>query len=197
MKKVELKECQRLSEVAWIITSYESEIDKSANLYLMTWSPDPKELPDCDFYNQHIYCHPYIQAYLQGCKAGLACVEATQLGNPHYHLWYQTYKDEREQARIRWIKVMSRIGIVKIVKGKHFKVDKWYQKGNCLHYYKKDAVGPQLFTLYNPIGSSTPTPPIDYTDYTMFFAKGKQTAQKIIEKVSQVKQLEEFYKKSL
>lgn len=193
----EKREDTRLAEIAATIYEAEDDIDIDDKIYLMTWSPDPKELPDVDFINQHIYLVPYVREYLLCCEAGAACVESTQPGNPHYHFWYQTANDTREMARIRWIKVMQRIGNVKInTKVKHIKINRWYSKGNALHYYKQDSVGQQLMTPYNPITKYTLPPTIDYNDYTMFFAVGKLTVRKIIEKVSQIKNLEEFYKKS-
>lgn len=197
MKKVELND-ERISEVASIVFEQEHKLNVEEKIYLMTWSPDPKQLPDCDFINQHIYLVPYVQSYLSFCSAGLACVESTQIGNPHYHLWYQVTDDIREQGRIRWIKVMQKIGNIKINSGvRHFKINNWNKHHNALHYYKEDSVGQQLNTPYNPIYKDMLLPEIDYSDYTFFFQHGKTTARKIIEKVSQIKDLENFYKKSI
>ena len=72
---------------AEIIRLQEEKIDPDDKIYLMTWSPDPKQIPDCDFINQHLYCMPYVESYLSFCKSGCACVESSQIGNPHYHTW--------------------------------------------------------------------------------------------------------------
>lgn len=197
-EKSELAVCERIAEVAEIIAEQESQIDDADKVYLLTVTPLRDSLPDMDFINQHIYFVPYIISYLQFCKCGAACVESTQSGVPHYHMWYQTTDDTRELARIRWIKILQRIANVKIATDvRYYRKNKWYSKDNALFYYKEDSLGQQLFTPYNPIYATMQGPTIDYSDYSMFFATGKLTSQKVIEKASQVKQLEEFYKKSL
>lgn len=194
MKKVEA----RIAEVADIVYEEEHKIDDNDKVYLMTWAPDPKFLPDCDFINQHIFLVPYVKSYLEFCKNGLACVESTQLGNPHYHLWYQTRDDPLEMGRIRWIKVLSRIGLVKInSKVRYYRKNSWSAHRNALHYYKADSINQQLNTPYNPVSKTSAMPDIDYSDYSWFFASGKKTSGAIREKVSQIKDLEEFYKKSI
>lgn len=199
MKKSELKECQRLSEVAAIVYDEESKIDLDDKVYLMTLTPYVKYLPDCDFNNQHLFMAQYVQSYLQTCKSGLACVESTQSGVPHYHLWYQTYDDYRDMARVKWVKVLQRVFDTKInTKLRHYKINKWYKKNNGLFYYKEDAVGQQLFTPYNPISATSPLPKVDYTDYNMFFTiQKKHTSRQIIEKTSQIADLRAFYEKSI
>lgn len=198
MFRPEKRDSARLAEIASIIYDEEEKINDDDKVYLMTWSPDPKKMPDCDFLNQHIYLIPYVHSYLEYCMCGVACVESTQMGNPHYHFWYQTTDDIREMGRIRWVKVMQKIGNVKITSAKYWKKNGWYKSStNALYYYKEDAVNQQLHTPYNPIYKGMPLPHIDYTDYSWFFTSGKSTARKIVEHASQIKQLEEFYKKSL
>lgn len=178
------------------ISHAENQIDKNDTVYLLTWSPDPKKLPDCDFINQHLFAVPYVHDYLKWCKTGAACVESTQLGNPHYHMWYQTYDDNRELARICVIKVLQKVGNIKITPATHIKIDKWYSSKNALFYYKMDCIEQQLFTPYNPITKFIDPPEIDYNDYTTFFHSGRITARQCIERVSEIQRLREFYKKS-
>jgi len=199
-EKSEDQEVYRLSEVATIIHDEEEKIDFNEKLILMTWSPDPAQLPDCDFTNQHIFAIQYIITYLQTCKCGVACVEATEAGNPHYHLWYQHSNDYfHERARIKWIKILRRVGNVKITSDvRHVKLNRYHKVGNALWYYKKEAATLQLYTPYNPVCGTTPPPVIDYTDYNMFFhVEGRKTSRSILEKVSQMKQLDKFYNKSI
>lgn len=194
------KESARICEVAEIIYEAEHEIDDKAKIYLMTWSPDPKQIPDCDFINQHLWCAQYVHTYLQGCRSGCACVETTQMGNPHYHLWYQICPDFTvEQLRIRWIKVLQKIGNVKITgKVRYYRKNAWYSTRNALFYYKKDSLQEQLMTPCNPITKDSVLPEIDYSQYSWFFQiRGRATAKSMLERTSQVKDLEEFYKKSI
>lgn len=97
------------------------------------------------------------------------------------------------------IKILQKVANVKIeTKVKHYKINRWYKKGNALHYYKEDSVEQQLYTPYNPMTANTKEPDIDYSDYSYFFTvAGRHTSRQIVEKVSQIKQLEQFYKKSL
>lgn len=184
-------------EKAEIVYQFEGMINLDDKVYLMTWSPDPKQIPDCDFINQHKWCVPYVHDYLIGCRVGLACVESTQLGNPHYHLWYQTSDDPKlESLRIRWIKVLSRIGNVKITSARYVKINDYRKTNNALYYYKVDMLDQQLSTPYNPIYPKMELPQIDYNDYTWFFSTGKITAKRAHERASAVRELEEFYKKS-
>lgn len=193
----EQQENDMIAMKAEAISQAENAIDIDDKLYLLTWSPDPKKLPDCDFLNQHIWCVPYVWDYLNYCKAGCACVESTQLGNPHYHMWYQTYDDNRELGRVAIIKVLSKIGNIKIESSvRYYKIDKWYSTKNALYYYKEDCINQQLFTPYNPITKDMCLPEINYNDYNMFFHQGKQTVRQCIERASQVHTLREFYKKS-
>lgn len=199
MKKVLVSEsqlCSLLGAKASEFYAAEKQIDEHIPVYLMTWSPDPKKLPDCDFINQHIWAVEYVQTYLMFCAAGAACVESTQLGNPHYHFWYQLAEDNREEGRIRWVKIMQKVGNVKVTKALHYKKNKWYSKGNALWYYKKESIDAQLRTPCNPVTAETALVKVDYTDYNWFFHSGRSTAAKCFEKASEVKLLEEFYKKS-
>lgn len=200
-KQSELKECQRLSEVAAIVYESETAIDPMDKIYLMTVKPLRDTLPDCDFINQHIYFVGYIIDYLKGCESGAGCVESTQAGLPHYHLWYQTSSDpNKETWRIRWIKILQRIANVDISHQpvRYFRINRWYKSKNALYYYKEDAAGQQLYTPYNPVNSTTDPPDVDYADYNTFFTISKRhTSRAIVEKASQVRELEKFYSKSI
>jgi len=191
--------CSRLAAVDTIIKYAEQRIDRSKQLYLFTWTPDPSKMPDCDFANQHKYLVDTVINYLRSCDSGCACVESTQLGNPHYHGWYQISDDPlKEQYRIVIVKVMTSFGNLKInTKVRYYKIHKWYKHRNALHYYKYDSANSQLFTMYNPITEYTDKPVIFLNDYNMFFnLKGKKSVRKIKDMVSQLQDLENFYKKS-
>lgn len=140
----------------WMVSQYETEIDPDNEVYLITWCPDPKEMSDADFEFQHLSNVDFLAAYLQTCKVGLFCVEATQAGNPHYHGWYQV-NTQSELQRITCIKTMERFGLVKITKCLHLRLDKWFQKANGLYYYKKDLLDSMLQIEHNPICAQTQT----------------------------------------
>jgi len=138
-------------EIYW----FESQIDPERKLYLITWSPDPKQLPDADFQLQHNMNVNLLQMYLLSCYVGLFCVESTQLGNPHYHGWYQI--DEKcELQRIRVIKTMQRFGRVDIEsKVRNYRIHSYTKAANSLYYYKKDLLDSMLDIEYNPITEDT------------------------------------------
>lgn len=189
---------QRLLEKSWIIYLHESQIDPEDTLYLITWSPSPEEMPDCDFVTQHQYHINTIADYLRGCKIGLFCVESTQQGYPHYHGWYQTSDDPMlEQLRIVCMKVMKRFGNVKVTKsvGK-YRINSYSQQGNCLYYYKYDVLQQMFYIEDNPITKDSRCT-INWCDegYLWFFAKtGSKTSIGDLEaKVSNTKFYREFY----
>lgn len=181
-----------------IIELEESSIDCDEKLVLMTWSPNPKDLPDASFIIQHQFCAPYIKEYLKGCRCGIFCVESTEKGNPHYHGWYQHTDDyELEQYRIQWMKVLDKRGNVKTTEVSHkssIRIFQWYSKGNCLYYYKKDIPGVGIHIPFNPITKTTDIPEIDVPGY-WFSNEGRKTSKAVIEKQSTYKQLCEFYGK--
>nr|QGF19361.1 hypothetical protein [Antarctic circular DNA molecule] len=193
--------CDNLARVAAVIEEAESKIDPDDDIYLMTWSPDPKKLPDCDFFSQHRWCVEYVRTYLSGCKSGCACVESTQRGNPHYHFWYQTHDNPLvERHRITWIKILQKIGNIKIADKtvQYYRINAWFKDKNALFYYKEDACAQQLFTPNTPVHKYSPLTEIDYEDYKFFFTfTGKKTAREFLERTSQVKDLSTFYGKSL
>lgn len=173
----------------------ESSIDPEKKLYLITWCPDPKELPDTDFYIQHNVNISLLATFLQCCACGVFCVEATQMGNPHYHGWYQV-DDEKEIGRVAIVKVMQRFGIVKGATANNYKEFSWKEQGNSLYYYKKD-----FFTfknqLPNPIfAESVSTVNFDVLDLAGFFAKSKNSS-KLSEQISSRQFYSKFYEDTL
>lgn len=148
----------------------ESSIDPDAKIYLITWSPDPKEMPDTDFYLQHNLNVKLLSDYLKMCSHGVFCVETTQMGVPHYHGWYQI-NTEKEHYRIVMIKTMQRFGNVKITPvKKYYKVHDFDEHRNALYYYKKDFI--EFNMTPNPIFFDTDTTVnFDVMDITGFFDK--------------------------
>jgi len=132
------------------------DIERTINLedpvWLITWCPDPKLLPSTDFYLQHNVNVKTLTTFLAGCTTGCFCVEATQLGNPHYHGWYQQSEDPfKENIRIASMKTMDHFGRLDLKVCRYPKIDKWYSTRNGLYYYKKDAIDKQLLMNPNPI----------------------------------------------
>lgn len=179
-----------MSAKARKIYSKEMDIDREKTLYLITWAPDPKHLPDADFGTQHQYFISIIADYLKCCKTGLFCVEATQIGNPHYHGWYQV-KDKYEEGRVVMMKVLQKFGNVKVTTSKgHYKVNSYSDKANCLYYYKKDVFDAMYFNRLNPINKYSESA-IPWNEYSYFFnIQGRHTSADIQDKIS----LKEFYK---
>jgi len=173
----------------------ETSIDPNEDLYLITWSPDPKQLPDCDLYVQHSLNVRLLANYLKCCSLGVFVLESTQLGNPHYHGWYQV-DDDREIGRIALVKVMKSFGPqLKITKsyGK-YKFFNFNTRGNCLAYYKKDLC--KYFSVQpNPIFSdSTTTFNDDCLQLINFLSPYSPTNKKLIaDRLSNERFYREFY----
>lgn len=192
-----------INEKATVVYDYETRIDRTKDLYLFTWSPDPAQLPNCMFSMQHEYLLGIVADFLKGCHLGLACVEATQLGNPHYHGWYQLSDDPiKEGLRIACVKTMQKFSNtktgVKITKSKgHYKRYRYTNHHNCLYYYKKDLIQAQLMTQPNPITWSTVSN-VNFKNYTHFFAieGDRQTVADLHDKVSLRQFYMDFYKDS-
>lgn len=160
-----------LEQKSEIIEFFENTIEEDLELYLITWSPDPKELPDSDFYLQHNMNVDILSSYLKCCHTGLFCVESTQLGNPHYHGWYQV-SDSLELHRLAVIKAMQRFGIVKIAKARTYKIFNWKEQANALYYYKKDLLDAMFTMDPNPITKdSVSTVNFDILEMVGFFNK--------------------------
>jgi len=149
----------------------ESEIDRNETVYLMTFSPDPANLPDCDPHLQHYWCLDFISGFLGYCKSGLFCLEYSQMGNPHYHGWYQV-DDINAIYKACRMKMLTRFGLCKITKAKSYKINSYSERMNALHYYKKE-----VFTLAvrcSIIDKDT-KPPIDVgnTGYMFFMVSAR------------------------
>jgi len=153
------EECQLIASKTHLIHDTECEIDLDEPLYLFTWAPDPAELPNCSFELQHYWALTLVADFLRSVGNGCACVESTQLGNPHYHGWYQLSNDPiKERLRQCHVKTMARLSPkgFKVTKSKgHIKIHSWVAAANCLHYYKKDLIQSQLLTKHNPITAAT------------------------------------------
>lgn len=139
---------------AEMVKTTEGQINEDNPVYLITWNPDPKELPNSDFNLQHQFNVNILSDYLKSCDCGLFCVESTQLGNPHYHGWYQV-SATLEPMRIVHVKVMQRLGMVKITRAITIRKNTWFERKNGLYYYKKDLLDSMLMTDYNPINEES------------------------------------------
>lgn len=184
------------------VLEYEQKIDLNKTLYLFTWAPAPDDLPDCDFDLQHQYNLGLVASFLNACEVGLACVESSQMGRPHYHGWYQLSDNPlKEKVRIAIVKTMQRFAPrgLKITQSHgHIKIGSWSKHANCLYYYKKDLLGMQLFTLPNPITPHS-TCSIDWAEYpyrTFFNKGGRETVDEYESRISLREFYEDFYKKS-
>jgi len=186
---------QRIIDATEQIEYCESCIDPDEKLYLFTWSPDPKDMPDADLYLQHNVNISTLSDYLKCCSAGVFCVEATQLGNPHYHGWYQINNDY-ELVRIAIMKTLQRFGNVKLTPGHKYKIFNWKERGNCLYYYKKD-ICTYYSMLPNPITKdSVSTVNFDILDMVGFF-KGDKAMHKVKDVLSNVQFYRQFYEDTL
>lgn len=179
-----------------LIESMESAIDPEDKIYMITYSPVHSEMPDADFILQHLFNVNLLADYLKFCMVGLFCVESTQKGYPHYHGWYQTCDDEREQGRIAIMKVMSRFGDVKIAEIKNsYRINSYTKQSNALHYYKADVFGQQNGIPHNPISKDSYDDTNWQSNMFMFSIPGKrQTYMDLSAKVTARKSAEEFYR---
>lgn len=183
---------QKTENLIDLIWDLECSIDEGRELYLITWSPDPKELPDADFYLQHNINVQILSDYLKCCYTGAFCVESTQMGNPHYHGWYQV-ESKLELCRIAIIKTMGRFGIVKIVKARSYKIFNWSEKCNALYYYKKDVLDAMYNIDPNPITKdSLSTVDFDVLSMVGFFSRDRYD-KTIQDKISDRKFYRDFY----
>lgn len=151
----------------------EYSIDDSQPLYLITWCPDEKKLPDADFYLQHNVNVKLLADYLSSCERGVWCVEATQKGVPHYHGWYQV-SAERDKLRIAIMKTMLVFGLVDIKPmTRAYRPFSFTAKNNCLHYYKKGIcdylTSPQIIFC-----DTVSTVNFDVMDIVEFFGKRRE-----------------------
>nr|QGF19357.1 hypothetical protein [Antarctic circular DNA molecule] len=194
----------RISHLADIMYEAESCIETDGlhtpkdTVYLLTWSPDPKFLPDCDFQQQHLYAGPWAQFYMQTTKCGACCVEANQMGNPHYHMWYQPHTDfNKTKARITMIKVLKNRGIVKIDQARHVRPGCPDPTCNSLHYYKKELFDQNIWLDWPIITHLTRMPnPIHENFKYWFQLSTRKNFMQQVEVTSEYKRIHEFYKKS-
>lgn len=184
-----------------VVDYYESQIDRTKELYLFTFSPTPDNLPDADFNSQHEFAMSLVVDFLQGCELGLACVESNLMGNPHYHGWFQKSEDFRkEQWRIAVVKTMAvhAPAGLRFTKCKgHYHLSTYCQQGNALHYYKKDLHGAMQHIPHNPITQVTVSD-IDYSSCVWWFncPGKKKTVEQLEDKLSNKKFYEQFYMNS-
>lgn len=184
-------------EQSEIIERTEACIDPEKKLYLFTWSPDPSQLPNADFHCQHDFAMELVAKFLCGCNIGIACVESSQLGNPHYHGWYQVSEDSnKELMRICYSKVLTQYGILKITKSKGcFRLNSYTKAGNCLYYYKKDLFGSMAMVSCNPVVAGMISK-IDPNPWWFDIPGKKYTVADLENKISNRKFYEEFYRNS-
>lgn len=185
----------RIAAVAQIILVEESKIDTLQTVYLITWCPDPKELPNSDFDMQHLFNVDILSDFLKQVKCGLFCVETTQLGNPHYHGWYQLSNDPtRTKERLAILKTLQRLGFVKVTQARTVRKNQWFERKNGLYYYKKDSIDEMLFARENPIHKESK---FDY-DWvsSMFFTLDLKNSS-IQNKISDKKFYLQFYNDSI
>lgn len=182
-------------EKSEIIMIEESKIDLDKHTYLITWNPDPKQSPDANFQIQHRYHINTVAQYLSSCSCGIMCTEPSQLGNPHYHGWYQCSDDfNLEQLRIVTIKVMNYFGKVKIAKAVSIRKNSYSNVKNCLWYYKKDQMTSMLGM---PILTRDSKDDTDWQSITCnHFFTVKLGDKHIEDKISARQQMIEFYKDS-
>lgn len=194
------KTVEKVEVVKKSLEEAELKINDNEKVYLMTWSPDPNQGPDADFQSQHDYYYGKVLSYLECCSAGAFCVESTQMGNPHYHGWYQISR-ERELGRITMVKVLQELGIVKIDTAKKIKKGKWYERGNALFYYKKDSLDISLELENTPIFTDSERIILDEKDlnwdhlfFTPSLAKQRNRAPRRMDtQQAEYKRLRAFY----
>lgn len=182
--------------VSTTVYAEESNIDDTADIYLITFSPDPSKLPDCDYTLQHAFNVNMLADYLKYCACGLWVHEFTQIGNPHYHGWYQV-DSTKDCFRVVMMKVLNKFGLVKVTKVKSsFKINSYARHTNALGYYKKESF--DRIMPYNPI---TKDSLCDYkwTQCSYFFidtVKSRRSVTDVLDTISNRSYYTNFYKKS-
>ena len=176
---------------------YEQEmaIDVSLPVYLITWSPDPAELPDSDVHYQNAFNVNLLADFLTNCLCGAFCMELNQQGNVHYHGWYQI-DDDKILKRIVCLKVMRKFGPqLRIKKCRSYKVFSFIERCNGLYYYKKELMS--YVNIKNAVITSFSKDDTNWgsIDMMFFFTKGSKTVN-VIDKVSDRKYYMQFYTQS-
>lgn len=184
----------------WCVYEHESRINRDKTLYMYTWSPDPDDLPNCDFTIQHDSCIATVVNFTKSCELCLTCVEASAKGNPHYHGWYQKSADTfKNQIHVAMLKTMQQTGNFKVDKSRgHMKIHSYVKAANCLYYYKKELLDESLYITVNPITEFS-VPEYTISDFSTFFSvKGKRQTVADIEKSASLQQFyKDFYMKSI
>jgi len=183
-----------------VIEYCESCIDPSRPVYLFTWSPDPRELPDADFETQHEWCLETVSKYLLFCLSGCACVEANAKSNPHYHGWYQlTDNPVLESKRIAMMKSMQHYAPsgFTVEKAVNYKINDYYEHRNSLYYYKKDMYTSMFLIQNNPVTRHSISN-INWNEYLFFFKprKGRISTFELEKKISNRAYFEKYYQNS-
>jgi hypothetical protein len=176
----------------------EKKINLLEKVYMFTWSPDSKELPDCDFILQHKTNVNFLADYLKTCFAGCICLEAHQRGTPHYHGWYQI-EPKFELARIAMTKTLIRMGNLKITEARNCKINSWYKKANGLYYYKEDCIDSML-SIEDSIITCDSKVTINWELCNLlgfFDIKGPEASQTAQNRVTDLQYYKDFYTDSL
>lgn len=120
------------------IEKAEYDIISHLDLYLITWTPDPKKLPYkynmVKNYDYHIRL--FFKNFNKACHTFAICPEFNLNGNIHYHGWFQL-KDP-----VKWYKsvlpTLKHNGFIKINTSVSYKLFNFDKKDNALWYYKKE-----------------------------------------------------------
>lgn len=186
-------------ENAFLLVGEEEEkIDLDKHVYLITWSPDPSKLPDSDSSYQHLFNVNLLIDYLKYCSCGIFTHEFTQIGNPHYHGWYQV--DQRlELGRVTMIKVLQKFGNLKIAPVRDntkIKINNYSNSHSPLYYYKKESF--DKIIPKNPITKDTTYDDTNWATKLFFFVDivGKKKVGELLDHISNKKYYTNFYKKS-
>jgi len=192
----------KLVSKATLIYSEERKLNEALDTYLITFSPHPSENPDCDFPTQAAFWTNLLADFLGCCKCGLFCVEVNQMGQPHYHGWYQV-DPFKELERIVYVKILQKYGThaLKITKALKVYPCSYRMQCNALHYYKKDVFDGMLDVVNNPISADTKDD-TDWNLYSSYFftleldARGKERMRFLSEKISDRAYYRQFYTSS-
>lgn len=178
-----------------IIEYNESLIDINLPTYLITWSPDPKEMPDSDLYVQNQVNIDTLSSFLKYCKCGIFCLESTQLGNIHYHGWYQV-DDYLTPMRVAIVKAMQRFGNVRITKARKVKINSYVEKGNALYYYKKELYS-MISIQPNPITRDSERTLDPNAESIISFLDMRKTSYSLSQIVTDRQYYMDFYKDTI
>lgn len=186
-----------ISEIIGKIYSSEMKIDDTKPLYLITWAPNPALLPNADFEMQHDYNVNILADFCKTCDTALFCVESSQLGNPHYHGFYQPTNDRLcEKIRIAIVKTLQEFGLLKIdkSKGMYKRICYWTSHANCLYYYKKDVLDSCFGIPNNPVNKKSKTI-TNFADYAYMFKQPgvKATSKEILQQMTLRDHYRQFY----